>query len=225
MLGSILVYLIPGALSGFLAGLFGIGGGIIVVPSLLFIFSINHIPESHILHLALGTSMGSILFTSVSSFRAHHLRGSVNWSVFRSIVPGVLFGTGTGTIIAGYLNTSLLKLFFFLFLVYTATQILFHSSTRTFWKLPGKAGMFLAGVVIGGISSLVGIGGGTLSVPLMLRSNVKIHEAIGTSAAIGFPIAVSGTLGYILNGFWVKDLPPYSCGYLYVPALIGIVLT
>lgn len=219
-----LLYLAVGVVAGFLAGLLGVGGGLIIVPALAFIFAAQHFPQDYILHLALGTSLASILFTSVSSLRAHHAHGAVNWSIVRGIAPGIVAGTLLGTLVAAHLSTGFLKIFFVLFVYYVATQMLLNIKPKPSRQLPGHIGMFAAGGVIGSVSSLVGIGGGTLSVPFMTWCNVKLHQAIGTSAAIGFPIAAAGAVGYILTGLPAKMLPEYSLGFLYLPALAGLVV-
>lgn len=218
----ILLYLALGAFAGLLAGLLGVGGGLVIVPILTFIFTAQQMPAPFILHLALGTSLASIMFTSISSLRAHHGRGAVNWQVFRSITPGILVGTLLGSWVAAQLSTHFLKVFFVLFLYYVALQMLLNVKPKPSRQLPGTGGMFGMGGVIGGVSSLVGIGGGSMSVPFLTWCNVSLHNAIGTSAAIGFPIAFAGAVGYVANGLAVKSLPHYSFGFVYLPALLGI---
>jgi uncharacterized protein len=216
-----LLYLGLGAFAGVLAGLLGVGGGLVIVPILTFIFTAQGLPSEHILHLALGTSLASIMFTSVSSLRAHHARGAVDWFVVRSISPGILTGTFLGSWVAAQLSTRFLKGFFVLFLYYVALQMLLNIRPKPHRQLPGSAAMFGVGGVIGGVSSLVGIGGGSMSVPFLIWCNTAMHTAIGTSAAIGFPIALAGAAGYLVNGLPV-NLPPYTIGYIYLPALIGV---
>jgi uncharacterized membrane protein YfcA len=215
------MYIALGAFAGVLAGLLGVGGGLVIVPVLTFIFTAQHLPDAHILHLALGTSLASIMFTSVSSLRAHHLRGAVDWQVIRRISLGIMVGTFGGSWVAAQLSTRFLKGFFVIFLYYVATQMLLNIKPKLHRQLPGLTAMFGVGGVIGGVSSLVGIGGGSLSVPFLTLCNVAIHRAIGTSAAIGFPIALAGAVGYVVNGL-SAPLPPYSLGFVYLPALIGI---
>ncbi|MDO9189158.1 MAG: sulfite exporter TauE/SafE family protein [Sulfurimicrobium sp.] len=219
-----LFYLLTGIVAGFLAGLLGVGGGLVIVPVLTFIFTAQHFPASHILHLALGTSLASILFTSVSSLRAHHAHGAVNWQLVRGVTPGILAGTFLGTVLAAQLSSNFLKGFFVMFVYYVATQMLLNIKPKPTRQLPGWGGLFGAGSIIGGVSSLVGIGGGTLSVPFMTWCNIKMHQAIGTSAAIGFPIALAGAVGYIVNGLGTAGLPEYHLGFVYLPALAGLVL-
>jgi uncharacterized membrane protein YfcA len=218
-----LLYLATGALAGFLAGLLGVGGGLVIVPVLALIFAAQHFPSGQIMHLALGTSLASIMFTSVSSLRAHHAHGAVDWQVVRGITPGIIVGTLAGTVVAAQLSSAFLKVFFVVFLYYVATQMMMNIKPKPSRELPGMMGMFGAGGVIGAVSSLVGIGGGTLSVPFMTWCNVRLHQAIGTSAAIGFPIAAAGAAGYIANGWALETLPAYSLGFVYLPALAGLV--
>lgn len=219
-----LLYLITGAFAGFVAGLFGVGGGLIIVPVLTFIFAAQQFPDSHVVHLALGTSFASIVFTSVSSLKSHHKMAAVDWTLVQRITPGILVGTFLGTWLAALLSTYALKIFFTLFEFYVATQLLLNIKPKPARTLPGVAGTTTAGLIIGGVSSLVGIGGGSLSVPFMLWCNIALHRAIGTSSAIGFPIAIAGTLGYILNGLQVTALPEWSVGFVYLPALALLVL-
>lgn len=218
-------YLAVGALAGFLAGLLGVGGGLIIVPSLTVLFSSQHFPQTHLLHLALGTSLATIMFTSVSSLRAHHAHGAVNWKIVRRIAPGIVIGTLLGSGLAAQLSSSTLALFFAVFVSFAATQILLDIKPKPSRQLPGSAGTFLVGIIIGIIFSLVGGGGAILSVPFMLYCNIKTHDAIGTSAAIGFPIAISGAAGYILTGLAQENLPPLSLGFIYLPALLGLMVT
>jgi uncharacterized membrane protein YfcA len=217
-----LLYPVFGSLAGVTAGLLGVGGGIIIVPILLFMFTSQGFSPQHIMQMALGTSLGSIMFTSVSSFRAHHQRGAVHWDIVKRITPGILAGTFAGSWIAARLSTPFLKGFFACFLYYVSIQLLLNFKPKPTRQLPKTAGMAGVGGFIGVISSLVGIGGGTLSVPFMTWCNVPMHHAIGTSAAIGFPIAVAGTLGYVVNGLTVSGLPSLNLGYLNLPGLFGI---
>jgi len=219
-----LLYLATGVFAGFLAGLLGVGGGLVIVPVLALIFAAQQFPAGLVMHLALGTSLASIMFTSLSSLRAHHVHGAVNWQVVRGITPGIIAGTLAGTVVAAQLSSAFLKVFFVIFLYYVATQMLLNIKPKPSRDLPGAMGLFGAGGIIGAVSSLVGIGGGTLSVPFMTWCNVKLHQAIGTSAAIGFPIAAAGAAGYIANGWALGTLPAHSLGFVYLPALAGLVV-
>jgi len=218
-------YIGLGVVAGLLAGLLGVGGGIVIVPMLTFTFALQHLPQEHIQHLALGTSLATIVFTSVASLRAHHAKGAVNWPVVRHITPGILAGTLSGSWVAARLSGSFLKGFFVLFTFFVAWQMLSNKLPKATRQVPGRVGLFGTGTFIGCISSLVGIGGGSMSVPFLIWCNLHARIAIGTSAAIGFPIALSGAVGFLLNGLKASGLPPYSIGYIYLPALIGIALT
>lgn len=217
-----LLYLALGGFAGVLAGLLGVGGGIVIVPILVALFTAQQMPEPLILHLALGTSLASIAFTSISSLRAHHGRGAVDWQVFRRVTPGILIGTLVGSWLAAQLSTRFLKSFFVLFLYFVALQMLLGARPRPSRPLPGAGGLFGVGSLIGGVSSLVGIGGGSMSVPFLLWCNVPLQIAIGTSAAIGLPIALAGAIGYVANGVAIETLPPHTLGFVHLPALAGI---
>lgn len=219
-----LAYLVLGAFAGLLAGLLGVGGGIVIVPVLTFLFAAQHFSSLYIVHLALGTSLASIMFTSLSSLRAHHVRGAVNWQVVRRITPGILAGTFAGSWVAAQLSTRFLKGFFAVFLFFVAFQMFLNAKPAPSRQLPNACGMFGVGGIIGGVSSLVGIGGGTMSVPFLVWCNLSLHNAIGTSAAIGFPIALAGTAGYLVNGAGAGGLPAYSLGFIYFPALFCVSL-
>jgi len=221
---SFLIYAAVGALSGFLAGLLGIGGGVVIIPMLVFVFPLHGIPGEVIMPMALGTSMASITFTAISSFYSHHRRGAVRWDVVRLITPGIIVGTFCGAAVAARTSTENLKIIFILFLAWVIFRMLAGKEPKPNRELPGRGGILSVGTVIGVISSFAGIGGGSLSVPFMISCNVPLHQAIGTSAAIGFPIALSGAAGYILNGLGNDLLPGLALGYVYLPALLGIIL-
>jgi uncharacterized membrane protein YfcA len=199
-----------------------VGGGLIIVPILTWLLESQGLIHNA-MHYALGTSLASILFTSISSLRAHHARGAVEWSTVRRITPGILFGTFVGAALAAQLSPVPLKIFFVVFLFYAAAQMWWNFKPASHRQLPGFAGMFGAGSVIGAVSSWVGIGGGTLSVPFQLWCNVPLHRAIGTSAAIGLPIAAAGALGYALHGPESGAIPG-SLGYIHLTALACIAI-
>lgn len=209
---------------GFVAGLLGVGGGLIIVPVLIVLLHAHALGIGIEPQLALGTSLGSILFTSLSSVRAHHRHGAVEWPLVRRITPGILLGTLTGAILAAQMSAWVLKLLFVVFLFYAALQMWLDFKPAPHRGLPGRAGTTWAGGAIGVLSSWVGIGGGTLSVPFMLWHNVPLHRAVATSAAIGFPIAAAGAVGYVLGGWQVDGRPAGSLGFVYLPALAGIVV-
>ena len=209
-------------LGALLAGLLGVGGGIVIVPMLDIVFEWLHYPPELIHQLALGTSLATIVITSISSSRAHAKRGAVHWDIFAKITPGILVGTFCGGLVATHMPTTFLKVFFIVFILFVACQMLSGYRPKASRDIPGTWGTMGVGTVIGGVSSFVGIGGGTLSVPFMTFCNVPMHEAVGTSAAIGFPIAVAGSIGYIVGGWGDPALPEGCLGYVSLFAWAGI---
>lgn len=218
-------YLAIGAAVGFLAGLLGIGGGMVMVPMLAFVFTAKGFPPAHLMHLSLATSMATILFTSIASVGAHHRHGAVDWAVAKSMAPGIVAGALAASIGAGFVPTRPLAIFFSCFMFYAAVQMFFEVKPKPSRQLPGRGGLFAAGAVIGGLSSVLAAGGAFLSIPFLARCNVPLKRAIGTAAANGFPIAVAGTAGYVLQGSRASGLPEGSLGYVYLPALALIVVT
>lgn len=220
----ILALLAMGTFGGFAAGLLGIGGGMVLVPFITMIFTARGFADELVVHMAIATSLGTILFTSLSSVRAHHQHGAVLWPVVRLLAPGIVIGSWIGPWFGKQMNTAVLAVFFGCFVAFSATQMLIGKKPAAARELPGKSGMFATGGVIGILSGLVGAGGGFISVPFMTRCNVRIHNAVATSAALGFPIALSGTLSNIYYGWDEPGLPPWSLGFIYLPALAIIVL-
>jgi uncharacterized protein len=218
----LLAYAALGLFAGFIAGLLGVGGGLVIVPILIWLFDAQGVASDIQPHLALGTSLASILFTSLSSVREHHQHRAVDWRVVRRIAPSIIVGTLAGAWLASFIPARPLKIFFVLFLFYAAAQMALNFKPTPSRSLPGPAGMSGAGGLIGAVSSWVGIGGGTLSVPFQVWCNVPFHRAVGTSAAIGFPIALAGMAGYLIGGWHADALPFYSLGFISMPALAGI---
>ncbi len=213
-----------GLLIGYLAGLLGIGGGMLMVPFLVFVLSAKGVADAHVVKMAVATSLATICFTSMSSVRAHHQQGAVLWPVALVLAPGILVGSLAGANLAAALPAKALTVLFAVFVSFSATQMLLNKKPKPGRGLPGSVGMFCVGNVIGGLSSLVGAGGAFVSVPFMTWCNVSIHKAVATSAALGFPIAVAGTLGYIWAGWGRTDLPAGALGYVYLPGLVSIAL-
>ena len=217
-----LLFFITGALTGILSGLLGVGGGMVIVPILLILLPQNHVPPDQVMHVALGTSLATIIFTSWASAKAHHGHGKVNWHLVRHISPGIVIGTLFGAWLAARMHTGSLKVVFVIFVFYVGTQMLVNYCPPPSREPPSSRLLWMAGSVIGVFSSLVGIGGGSLTVPFLVCCRCHMREAVATSAAVGFPIAVAGTLGYMVPGFAIANLPPYSMGYVYLPAVAGI---
>jgi uncharacterized membrane protein YfcA len=216
-------YIAIGVTVGFLAGLLGIGGGMVMVPMLVFVFTAKGFPAQHMMHLSLATSMATIVFTSLSSVRAHHRHGAVDWRVTLAMAPGIVSGALAASLAAGSVPTRPLAIFFTGFMFYAATQMFFEVKPKASRQLPGAAGLFGVGAAIGGLSSLLAAGGAFLSIPFLAHCNMPLKRALGTAAANGFPIAIAGTTGYILNGYTTRGLPAGSLGFVYLPALALIV--
>lgn len=218
------VYLLTGALAGLLGGLFGIGGGLIIVPVLILVFGLHGVDAQVLTQLAIGTSLAAIVVTAISSTRGHHRRGAVRWSVFFQLAPGLCVGVAVGAWLAHFLPGARLQLLFGLFAVLVAVQTGLGLQARAGRPLPTAPGLAAAGTGIGLASALFGIGGGSLTVPFLSWCNMRMQEAVATSAACGLPIALIGALAYAVVGWSLPGLPAWSTGYVYWPACAGIVL-
>ena len=217
-------YAAVGAAVGFFAGLLGIGGGAIMVPLLVMLFEAQGLPKAHILHLAVGSGMASILFTSLSSMRAHAVRGVVRWDLALALTPGILVGGLLGSAITAWISTQVFATLFTVVVFFAATNILIDRKPKPSRQLPGALGSMLVGVVISFFSTLAALGGAFLTIPFALYCNVPMLQAIGTAAIVGFPIALAGGIGFIVSGWGQSGLPPHSIGYVYLPAVLGITL-
>ncbi|PVZ72396.1 sulfite exporter TauE/SafE family protein [Pelagibaculum spongiae] len=215
-------YFVLGAFAGVIAGLFGVGGGLVIVPALLFLFSFQGMSPEIMTHMAIGTSLATIVFTSLSSIRAHHKKGAIDWSIFTRLAPGILLGSFLGAMLADLLDGDSLKTFFGIFALTIAVQMGVGFKPKPARQLPKSAGMLGAGGVVGTISALVGIGGGSMTVPFLSWCNVPIRNAVAISAAGGFPLALAGALGFVTAGWNDSLLPEMTAGYVYLPALLGV---
>ncbi len=206
-----------------MAGLLGIGGGMVMVPVLTFILSgLGTAPELAV-KMAIATSMSAILFTSISSVIAHQKRGAVRWDIVKHLAPGIVFGSLVSSAGAfALLKGSWLALFFSLFVTFSATQMFLDKKPAASRTMPGAVGKFSAGSVIGFLSGLVGAGGGFISVPFMTWCNIAIHDAVATSAALGFPIALANVAGYVFSGQGIAERPPNSVGYVWILGLVVV---
>ncbi|MFZ5558208.1 MAG: sulfite exporter TauE/SafE family protein [Pseudomonadota bacterium] len=219
-----LAYLALGAFVGFFAGMLGIGGGLVIVPVLVLLFDAQGFPAAEVLHLALGTAMSTIVFTSLSSIRAHHRRGGVRWDILKPMTPAVVVGTLAGAAFAAALPRQPLAIVFTVFVFYAAVQMWLDIKPKASRQLPGAAGLMAGGGLIGLISTLVAGGGAFLTVPWLTWCNVDLRQAVGTAAAVGLPIAAAGAVGYALAGYGTRALPPHSLGFVYLPALAWVVV-
>jgi uncharacterized protein len=215
-----LVFVSLGAVVGIMAGLLGIGGGGILVPSLTAIFLFQGVPKDTVVHLALGTSMACIALTSFSSMKAHHANNAVIWPLAKTMSIGMIIGTFAATFLIPYLSSKALAIFFSLFMAYVALQMFRKSTINTQAKPVNKTELRLVTLGIGAVSALVSIGGGSLTVPYLTWRNINIRNAIGTSAALGFVISIAGTLGYLINGILNVGSTESTWGYIYLPAVL-----
>ncbi len=215
-------YLAIGAAAGFFAGLLGIGGGSIIVSSLALIFAAHAMPREFVMHLAIGTSLAAMMVGSWSSLRAHQRHGAVDWPVVKAMTPGLLAGVLGGAAVARFVATAFLKYFFVGFTLLVITQMVFNFRPPAARALPGPAPLAGMGALIGVVSSFFGGGAAAIGIPFLTWCNVTTHRAIGTVAALGFPLAIAGTTGYVAAGWRVPQLPPWSVGFVYLPALVGI---
>jgi uncharacterized protein len=223
---ELLAYLAIGALSGVLAGLFGVGGGAVMVPALMLLFGALGIGGDWMAHLAVGTSLATIIGTGAASTLAHHRRGGVRWDLVWPLAPGIVIGALAGAALAGWIPGLWLQRIFAVFLAYVGVRLLMTpaASVAASRPLPGRAGLAGVGSGIGMLSSLVGIGGGTLTVPFLSSRGIGMRQAVGTSAACGLPIAVAGALGFVLTGWGRAGLPAFSTGFVYWPAVLAMLV-
>ena len=221
-----LILLFLGMIAGTVAGLLGVGGGIVIVPMLIWFLShYIEIPTAYLMHVAIGTSLATIVITSLSSIIAHHRRRAVLWLIVWQLTPGIIIGALLGASFADKLPSDILRIIFAIFILFIAVQLSFLPPPAPHRQLPNGLGMGIIGTIIGHISAVVGIGGGSLTVPFLVWCNISIRHAVGTSAACGFPIAVSGTFGFIITGWHINNLPAWTSGYVYWPAFFAIVPT
>lgn len=220
-----IMYLVLGACAGTMAGLFGVGGGLIIVPVLIFSFKLQAIGGDVMAHMAVGTSLATIIFTSLSSIHAHHSRKAIDWPLVVLMSAGIAVGAWLGGFTADKLSGPHLQMIIGIFAWLVAAQMLFNLVPKGQAQLPGKPAQVMIGGVIGWASGIFGIGGGSLTVPFLTWSSVPMQRAVAASAACGLPIALVGTISYMVHGWGHADLPAESWGYVYLPALIGIVLT
>lgn len=227
---TLMLYLLLGACAGTLAGLFGVGGGMIIVPILAYSFYyLQGFPPEVVMHMAVATSLAIIAFTSVNAARAHHKKGAVVWSLLTWMSVGILLGAVLGSGVSTALPAKGLRICIGIFAFCIAAQMLFsrsprHSSNKAF-VMPTRRWQLMGGSVIGLASALFGIGGGSVTVPLLTWKRLPMHQAVATSAACGVPVAVFGALSYVAFGWHHPMLPAYSLGYVYLPAVVGVALT
>ena len=221
MTEAIVLYLALGAVVGVVAGLLGVGGGLLIVPALSWWFLHTGLLPADTVQFAVGTSLATIVFTSLSSIRAHHRRGAVRWDVVRRLAPGIVLGTLAGALLASRMASATLAAVFGVFEIVIAVYLALDRRPAPHRTLPRPAGMLTAGGGIGAVSALLGIGGGTLTVPFLVWCNVVMREAVATASACGLPIALAGAAGFMVFGLDAQP-PRWATGYVYWPAVLGI---
>lgn len=219
------LYLVLGACAGVLAGLFGVGGGIIIVPVLVVSFTLQGFDASVLTHLAVGTSLASIVFTSINAVLEHHRKGAVQWPIFAWMTLGILLGAGVGAKTASLIQGPTLQKIIGVFALVIAAQMALDLKPKASRGVPGKAARVAAGGVIGWASAIFGIGGGSLTVPFLTWRSLPMQQAVATSSACGLPIAIASAVGFMVLGWHEPQLPPHSVGYIYLPAMVGIAVT
>ncbi|WP_339489759.1 sulfite exporter TauE/SafE family protein [Pseudomonas sp. EL_65y_Pfl2_R95] len=222
---ELLLYLMLGAAAGVMAGLFGVGGGLIIVPVLVASFAAHGFAPEVLTHLAVGTSLATIIFTSINSVREHHLKGAVLWQVFSWMAVGILLGAALGALTASKIQGPLLQKIIGVFAISVALQMTLGLKPQASRAVPGKPGLTVAGVVIGWASAIFGIGGGSLSVPFLMWRSVPMQQAVATSSACGMPIALAGAVSFMWVGWNDPQLPQWSAGFVYLPAVAGIAVS
>lgn len=227
MIESMLIYLPLGIIAGIMAGLLGLGGGLVVVPILTITLKMNGVPDDIIMKMAIGTSFATICFTSLSSVYAHNKKQSVMWDVLVKFLPGVLLGVFILGYFVNFFSNLVLSYLFAAFVLFSIYNLLRKKPERAADKAANASFATLSGFGfgIGGISALVGVGGGAMTVPLLSHLGHEMKKAIGTSSAAGFPIALAGAINGIWHGFGAQHLPDHSFGFIYLPALVGISIT
>lgn len=223
--GDLPAYLLTGAIAGIMAGMLGVGGGLVIVPVLVWLFRQQGMDESVVMHVAVGSSLATIIVTSISSIQAHQRRGAVLWDQVKALTPGILVGALAGAAVAEQLPTLWLQRLFAIFVIVVGLRMAMNASLQAQRTVPGSSSSIFAGGVIGLVSSIVGIGGGSLTVPWLSWHRIPMVNAVATSSACGLPIAVAGAIGFAWTGWGKSALPELSTGYLYWPAIAGIVLS
>lgn len=221
----VVLYLILGAAAGLIAGLFGVGGGLIIVPALIFSFSFLGLSEVVLTQIAIGTSLATIVFTSLSAIKTHHSKKAINWSLVKDLTFGIVVGVILGSLLADHLPGAILQIIIGCYALIVAVQMGFNLKPKASATLPERTGLTAIGGGIGFVSSLFGIGGGSLTVPYLSWCSVEMRKAVATSSACGLPIAVVGLFSYMVTGWGNPALPEYSLGYIYLPAFFGIIVT
>lgn len=222
MIDIFLASLLLGTVVGILAGLFGIGGGLVIVPALTLLFSVHGFHADIVMLMAVASSLATIILTAISSVWAHHRLKSLLWTKVWRLTPTIMLGSALGAIVAKHISSEALRLTLVLFLTYVGVQMALQVQAQASNKTQSKTSDAIVGLFIGGLSAIVGIGGGTLTVPYLIQGQYAMRQAVAIASACGLPIAIAGTISYSLLGWQDTRLPEYSLGYIYLPAFLGI---
>ena len=222
---TFIIYIALGIFAGLLSGIFGIGGGLVIVPTLLFCFKFLGFPESYVMHLTIGTSLSIILVTVSNSMYGHHLNKNIDWVVVRKILLPLVFGAVGGSFVSKEIAANTLELIFSLYVVLVSIKMFMDIKVERELKKTNRIIYSIVGFIIGFKSTILGIGGGTISIPFLTWRGQPMRKAVGISASLGVPIALAGACSYIFTGYGIADLPQYSLGFVYLPAVGGVVLT
>lgn len=222
---TFLIYILLGIFAGTLSGIFGIGGGLVIVPTLLFCFKLLDFPSAYIMHMTIGTSLGIILVTVSNSMYGHHLNKNIDWAIIKKIVLFLLIGAFTGSFVSKDLATDTLELIFAAYVVIVSIKMFLEVKIERELRETSSVLYSIVGFIIGFKSTILGIGGGTISIPFLTWRGQPMKVAVGVSATLGIPIALAGATSYMYNGYGISELPKYSLGYVYLPAVVGVTLT
>lgn len=221
----LLLLLLAGSIAGFIAGLFGVGGGIVVVPVTLWVLKTQQIESEYIQHIAVGTSLTVMVFTTFMSSLGHYRKKAINFEVLKGMAPGIVAGSIIGSMLASKIPSESLQIVFIVFAYLVAVKTIFGFNPNSSLSLPKTAGIFSIGTLFGGISGLLGIGGGVFNVPFLLACKVPIKKAVGTSAALSWSVAISGAVSYMWQGVNVSGLPEGTLGFCYLPVAVTLTIT
>lgn len=224
MVELFLLSMLLGLVAGLLAGLLGLGGGVVIVPALVLLFATHGFPGELIMIMAIATSLATIVFTATASILTHQKLGAIQWGRVLRLTPGILLGAGGGAVVADFIDAEILKRLFIAYLLFIATRMAWPKRSKVGGVKSRQWIDYLMGNVIGFVSSIIGIGGGSLTVPYLLSRQLPMKNAVAVSSACGLPIAISGVIAYVLLGWQTDLLPVWSFGYVYMPAMAGIII-